>query len=88
MSQSGVFPFYTGHIGFANNLITVGDKPRVDGITITDPEETSPESDRLPQGAKGVGAMVSNRPTQNPRTEMIDDGPNSYLVSFSPHKGL
>ena len=88
MTQTSVLPLHPSHVGLAHNLITVGNKGGIDRIAITDPKETLPTSDRLPQGAESLGAMVANSPSQNPWLKVVDDSPNPHLVTLSAHKSL
>jgi hypothetical protein len=62
-SANSVFLLHPDHVSLANNVITLWDKPRIDWITITDPKETLPPGNRLPQRSEGFSTMVPNRPS-------------------------
>lgn len=62
MSQPGVLPLDTGHIGLADNLVTVWNELWIDRIAISNIEKALPQPHQLPQGFKGCSAAVTDSP--------------------------
>jgi hypothetical protein len=58
VSQPGVFPFDTGHVSFADNLVAVGNKAGIDCPAIGDIKIALPSSDNRPKRCKGDGTMI------------------------------
>lgn len=62
VSQSGVLTFHSGHVGLADDLITIRNVLGVDFVSIRHIKEALPETDHCPQRFKRLSTMVANNP--------------------------
>ena len=75
MPQAGVFPFNSGHVGLADNLVALRDELRINRIAIRHIEIALPEAHYQPNGLKGFSTVVAQSPGQNAWAEVVNSSP-------------
>jgi hypothetical protein len=88
MSQASVFSFYPSHVRFADNLIALRNKARIDRPTVSDIEIALPTGDKGPEGIKSLSAMIPKNPTQDSLAKVVNGRPQPNLVFLNPQKFL
>ena len=72
MSQSSILSFNSRHVSLANNLVTIWNVLWVDLESIGYIKVALPKASNQPQRLKCLGTMVTNDPTENTRSEMVN----------------